>query len=128
MDDILEMGYQRKTHVNGVNSEAKFENKTLWNYSEAIKVDNQRQQQNFDELEENKEMSMEERIQMKLAEYGIDIPTAQVTNPEDEKAQREKEKAQLLAAPKINAKHHYDKEDLISFHQIFISKPLVKAC
>ena len=40
MDDILEMGYQRKTHVNGVNSEAKFENKTLWNYSEAIKVDN----------------------------------------------------------------------------------------
>jgi ATP-dependent RNA helicase RhlE len=26
------------------------------------------------------------------------------------------------------AKRHYDKEDLISFHQLFISKPLVKAC
>ena len=29
---------------------------------------------------------------------------------------------------KTNAKHHYDKEDLISFQQLFISKPLAKAC
>ena len=28
---------------------------------------------------------------------------------------------------KENAKVHYDKEDLISFHQLFISKPLTKA-
>ena len=38
MDDILDMGYQRK-HQNGLNSEAKFENKTLWSYSEAVKID-----------------------------------------------------------------------------------------
>lgn len=29
---------------------------------------------------------------------------------------------------KTDAKSHYDKEDLISFHQLFLSKPLVKAC
>jgi hypothetical protein len=28
---------------------------------------------------------------------------------------------------KENARIHYDKEDLISFHQLFISKPLTKA-
>ena len=29
--------------------------------------------------------------------------------------------------PKEDARIHYDKEDLISFHQLFISKPLTKA-
>ena len=47
---------------------------------------------------------------------------------EEEKQQREKEKEKQALAPKLNAKHHYDKDDLISFHQIFISKALVKAC
>ena len=47
---------------------------------------------------------------------------------EEEKQQREKEKEKQALTPKLNAKHHYDKDDLISFHQIFISKPLVKAC
>ena len=43
---------------------------------------------------------------------------------EADQAEKKPEQVQ----PKANAKHHYDKEDLISFHQLFISKPLVKAC
>jgi len=38
MEDILDMGYQKKNQ-NGLNSEAKFENKTLWNYADSFKID-----------------------------------------------------------------------------------------
>jgi superfamily II DNA/RNA helicase len=27
-----------------------------------------------------------------------------------------------------NAKEHYDKDDLIQFHELMLSKPLVRAC
>jgi len=43
----------------------------------------------------------------------------------EEKEQAEEEQPKVPAA---NAKHHYDKEDLISFHELFLTKPLVKAC
>lgn len=125
MDDIVEMGYQKKQSVN---TEAKFENKTLWSYADAYKTDHRNQEEPG---AASTVLSLDERIQLKLAEYDIDAEGqlgVSNQNPEEEKAQREKEKAQLQQTPKVNAKHHYDKEDLISFHQIFISKPLVKAC
>lgn len=124
MDDIVEMGYQKKQSVN---TEAKFENKTLWSYADAYKTDHRNQEEPG---AASAALSLDERIQIKLAEYDIDVQgqLGVTQNPEEEKVQREKEKAQLQQAPKVNAKHHYDKEDLISFHQIFISKPLVKAC
>lgn len=125
MDDIVEMGYQKKQSVN---TEAKFENKTLWSYADAYKTDHRNQEEPG---AASTVLSLDERIQVKLAEYDIDAEGqlgVSNQNPEEEKAQREKEKAQLQQTPKVNAKHHYDKEDLISFHQIFISKPLVKAC
>ena len=125
MDDIVEMGYQKKQSVN---TEAKFENKTLWSYADAYKTDHRNQEEPG---AASTVLSLDERIQVKLAEYDIDAEGqlgVSNQNPEEEKVQREKEKAQLQQAPKVNAKHHYDKEDLISFHQIFISKPLVKAC
>ena len=125
MDDIVEMGYQKKQSVN---TEAKFENKTLWSYADAYKTDHRNQEEPG---AASTVLSLDERIQVKLTEYDIDAEgQLGVSNqsPEEEKAQREKEKAQLQQTPKVNAKHHYDKEDLISFHQIFISKPLVKAC
>ena len=45
-----------------------------------------------------------------------------------EKADAEADK-QLLAMGSVEGAKamHYDKEDLISFHQLFISKPLTKA-
>ena len=125
MDDIVEMGYQKKQSVN---TEAKFENKTLWSYADAYKTDHRNQEEPG---AASTVLSLDERIQLKLAEYDIDAEGqlgVSNQNPEEEKAQREKEKAQLQQTPKVNAKHHYNKEDLISFHQIFISKPLVKAC
>jgi len=52
-----------------------------------------------------------------------------VTMPEDIETFRsqfeakEEKEEEIKEDPTI----HYDKEDLISFHQLFISKPLVKA-
>jgi hypothetical protein len=57
--------------------------------------------------------------------YGIEIPVIEEEKPGQQKGvQNEKPKQPM----KNDAKMFYDKEDLISFHQIFISKPLVKAC
>ena len=39
----------------------------------------------------------------------------------------EKEEKQV-EQPQGSAKDHYDKEDLIQFHELLLSKPLVRAC
>lgn len=67
MDDIVEMGYQKKQSVN---TEAKFENKTLWSYADAYKNDHRNQEESG---AASTVLSLEERIQMKLAEYDIDV-------------------------------------------------------
>ena len=64
---------------------------------------------------------MEERVLAKIDQHKVKIPQElQVLQ-----RQIEEEKEEIVEAedPKI----HYDKEDLISFHQLFISKPLTKA-
>lgn len=92
MDGIIEMGYQKKQSVN---TEAKYENKTLWSYADAYKTDHRNQE---DPNAASTVLSLDERIQIKLAEFDIDVE-AQLgvsnQNPEEEKVQREKEKAQL---------------------------------
>ncbi len=85
MDDIVEMGYQKKH--SSANTEAKYENKTLWNYADAFKTDHRNNQD--DPAAASTVLSLDERIQIKLAEYDIDAE-AQLgvgnQNPEEEKA------------------------------------------
>ena len=122
MDDIVDMGYQSKrAAASGAEQAAKYENKTLWSYSEAVKTDQHQGAATTDEGLKNtdKILTLDERIEIKLAEYDINVETElgiKEADPEEDKLQREKERAQLNQAPKTNAKHHYDKEDLISFH------------
>ena len=66
MDDIVQMGYQKKQSVN---TEAKFENKTLWSYADAYKTDHRNQEEPG---AVSTVLSLDERIQVKLAEYDID--------------------------------------------------------
>jgi hypothetical protein len=64
-------------------------------------------------------MNIDERIAEKLEYYGINIEEAaglKAVDAEEEKLQRERERERQAQAPKLNAKHHYDKDDLISFH------------
>ena len=64
---------------------------------------------------------MEEKIKTILDDYGVAISDAE---GEPQKVEASKAKNDK----KADAKIFYDKEDLISFHQLFLSKPLVKAC
>ena len=57
---------------------------------------------------------------------GINIPQEILAYAKQDKEENEDDKDQDEIL-KENAKIHYDKEDLISFHQLFISKPLTKA-
>jgi len=58
--------------------------------------------------------TLKERVKRKMKEMEMEASDA------EEKPQK--------AVKKDEAKHYYDKEDLISFHELFLSKPLVKAC
>ena len=80
--------------------DGKYENKTLWSYSDAVKTDGNRAQMDpltgamvEDPVKEM--MSLDERIAGKLEEYGINIEEAaglKVVDLEEEKLQREREK------------------------------------
>ena len=63
-----------------------------------------------------------ERCADKLKDKGVSIPAflRPISGAKEDPAVEEKE-------TKEAARIHYDKEDLISFHQLFISKPLTKA-
>ncbi len=88
MDDLVDMGYKKTTQAGGGQSGAKFENKTLWSYSEAVKTDNH----GAEGREPEKEFpSLEDRISTKLEEYGIKISEVaglniQKVDPEEERA------------------------------------------
>ncbi|CDW79227.1 rna helicase [Stylonychia lemnae] len=100
------------------------DSKSIWNFQDTIKTDQQKQKYN-QELAEEKEKqnfkNLEEKIVKILDDYGLTISD----NEQDQPKQNQGPKPQIQ---KTDAKVHYDKEDLISFHQLFISKPLVKAC
>ena len=73
---------------------------------------------------EDAEESMQERVDRVLREKGIDMTseTAQKAEP------RSKDEDNVQELMKSEAKMHYDKEDLIQFHELMLSKPLIRAC
>lgn len=59
----------------------------------------------------------------RLAHYKIDMSGEMARLFEDEKLEN------FTAHQNVSsAKEHYDKEDLIQFHELMLSKPLVRAC
>ena len=100
----------------------------LWNFSESLQVDKKINLNDMDEATTADEkapflLTIEERVQAKLKERGITVPAELLSLKKsgDDDGEQEQE------VPKEDARIHYDKEDLISFHQLFISKPLTKA-
>jgi ATP-dependent helicase YprA (DUF1998 family) len=91
-----------------------------WKFSDVLQVDALKPDLDFDEDERPPFLvPLSERCLEKLTSNGVKLPEflqakAQVAE-------------QAVAEVKENARIHYDKEDLISFHQLFISKPLAKA-
>jgi hypothetical protein len=88
------MGYQSKKASSSGNvsgdQAAKFENKTLWSYSEAVKNDMHKGAATTDEGLKNNEkvLTLDERIQIKLAQYDIDVETElgiKEADPEEDK-------------------------------------------
>ena len=62
---------------------------------------------------------------MKLKEMGIEVPKSlQIRDKPVGEDNGENEKTSIQQAKLL----HYDKEDLISFHNLFINKCLTKAC
>ena len=70
-------------------------------------------------------LTIEERCETKMAERNIKLPEELIKLQKLDEENND-EGNELPIMPE-NAKIHYDKEDLISFHQLFISKPLTKA-
>ena len=89
-----------------------------WTFGDQMKTD-QRKDKNPED-EEPQALSMEDRVASKLEEKGIDLS--------HEKLIQEQAGDEEIPQPTASAKAHYDKEDLIMFHELNLSKPLVKAC
>jgi hypothetical protein len=87
----------------------KFENKTLWSYTNQVKSD----KAFLEDQISAKPMTLEERIEKKLQEYGVNVEELIPKQLEKEETKKTNE---IQPIQKANAKHHYDKEDLISFH------------
>ena len=102
-----------------------------WKYGNAVKEDFHTNQQD-DALTtlRNKIMEMRKTENFEEFDLGIDEIYKLLNKP------KEDPKKPLKAAPKqasqqkpgTHAKIHYEKDDLISFHDLFLSRPLVKAC
>lgn len=100
----------------------------MWNFKDAVVLGKHAQSLN-DGLEEEETTNLderapfrvpvEERVKLWLEDKGIAIP----------KHLQFVEKHETLIEPKVNEAKlmHYDKEDLVSFHSLFISKALTKA-
>ena len=70
-------------------------------------------------------MPIHERVMNSLMEHSIDMSKEMAKLFEEEKLDDFTAHHQL---PGRTAKIHYDKEDLIQFHELMLSKPLVRAC
>lgn len=94
LDDLVD--YSGKSRAGGLSSGPKFENKTLWSYTSAVKTDSGAQR--IDPITGEPAsatgniVTLEERIQAKLDEYGVNILETGLINtnaPEVQKPQRE---------------------------------------
>ena len=104
----------------------------MWKFSEAVVLG--KHAQSFADGEEAPtadderapfRIPLEEKVHQKLKERGVEIPKHLQINQKAEAIIDEATKATAANEAKIL---HYDKEDLISFHSLYISKPLAKAC
>ena len=104
----------------------------MWNFKDAVVLGKHAQnlQDGLNEYEATAghdekapfRQTVEDRVQQWLSDKGIDIPKNLKFSKKDTEAN------QTLDAKVNEAKlMHYDKEDLVSFHQLFISKALTKA-
>ena len=109
----------------------------LWNFAESVQVDNTLKNQLADEFEcdettapEDKapfKLTIEERVDQKFKQHSIVLPTEITSFHVDKDKNTGDDKEEVQSSIKNTKLMHYDKEDLISFHQLFISKPLTKA-
>lgn len=119
---------------------------TLWNFGAQIKVDkagkgdqvNSKSDQDPDELdltkdetedaggnrEQDAEETMDERVQRLLWERGIKI-SKELIKKSDAKDDGATHNSLLKNK---EAAFHYDKEDLVQFHDLLLQKPLIRAC
>jgi len=111
---------------------------TAWNFGAQITVDDGKKQAEQDPdqaatAEETEELgqveggeeTVQEQVQRVLEQLGVDM--------EKEMAQQALSKgkddpALTSLAKNTEAKMHYDKDDLIQFHELMLSKPLIRAC
>jgi hypothetical protein len=75
------------------------------------------------------EIPLSEKVAEKMKANGVVLPDFLTIGDKVDKKDLEKEddEGDVKKQSVANARNHYDKEDLISFHQLFISKPLTKA-
>ena len=71
---------------------------------------------------EDEKLTIVERVLERLAAHKVDMKT------EMAKLLEEKDGNFAPELVQNTAKEHYDKEDLIQFHELMLSKPLVRAC
>lgn len=102
----------------------------LWNFGESYQTD--RKPMNADDEDgattaDDKapfQQTMEERVNAKIVQHGLNLPAELVAF---RNSKNDTEENKVVEMAKEDPKIHYDKEDLISFHQLMISKPLTKA-
>jgi len=76
---------------------------------------------------------MEDRVKKHLRLLEVDIhedlqQLEELGKPGDSKEAGENTKPELKSAKETITQLHYDKDDLVQFHELMLSKPLVKAC
>lgn len=100
-----------------------------WKFTDILQVDAGKQKEmemEFDGAKGDERppflVPLSERCAEKLKAKGVSIPAflQPVQGSKEDAVAAEKEAKEIVRS-------HYDKEDLISFHQLFISKPLTKA-
>ena len=106
--------------------------KQMWKFSEAVVLG--KHAQSFVDGEEAPtaederapfRVPLEEKVHLKLKEKGIEIPKHLQMNLKVSQVDDGQTNLNATNSAKVL---HYDKEDLISFHSLYISKPLAKAC
>jgi ATP-dependent RNA helicase DDX27 len=102
----------------------------IWNFNSQLSKDKKKSDSLFplsgEETNDTHDEIPEFTIQQRVMKY-LRINNVQV--PEEMKNLDAEDKLELeFQVPVTNAKEHYDKEDLIQFHELNLSKPLVRAC
>ena len=101
----------------------------LWNFNSQIKVDavskfDSIYDDTTNEASDAVPETIQDKVKLRLKVHNIEMPEMAELMNQSEKLNLEHQ----MAAQAGNAKEHYDKDDLIMFHELMLSKPLVRAC